>query len=122
MDEREGYISSKFEYIQNNSNKEAIVYLSNGLTENNRIEAEINHVRRQVNVIRKEMGLKMYDRVHIEIQKDEFWNGLEQTLVEQLRLQLGGDLVLLEKIETDKTIKSLNGQFETKLRLVLTNQ
>ena len=122
MDEREGYISSKFEYIQNNINKEAIVYLSNRLTENNRIEAETNHVRRQVNVIRKEMGLKMYDRVHIEIQKDEFWNGLEQTLVEQLRLQLGGDLVLIEQVHTDKTIKSLNGQFETKLRLVLINQ
>jgi valyl-tRNA synthetase len=117
MDEREGYISSKFEYIQNNSNKEAIVYLSNRLTENNKIEAETNHIRRQVNVIRKEMGLKMYDRVHIEIQKDEFWNGLDQTLVEQLRLQLGGDLVLLEKVDTDKTIKSLNGQFETKLRV-----
>ena len=68
------------------------------------------------------MGLKMYDRVHIEIQKDEFWNGLEQTLVEQLRLQLGGDLVLLEEVDTDKRIKSLNGQFETKLRLVLINQ
>jgi len=122
MDEREGYISSKFEYIQNNINKEAIVYLSNRLTENNRIEAETNHVRRQVNVIRKEMGLKMYDRVHIEIQNDEFWNGLDQTLLEQLRIQLGGDLVLIEEVDTDKRIKSLNGQFETKLRLVLINQ
>ena len=122
IDDREGYISSKFEYTQNNSNKEAIVYLSNSLTEDNKLEGELNHVRRQVNVIRKEMGLKMYDRVHIEIQTDEFWSGLDQTLVEQLRLQLGGDLVLQEKVENSKTIKSLNGQFETKLHLVVINQ
>ena len=96
--------------------------MSNSLTEDNKLEGELNHVRRQVNVIRKEMGLKMYDRVHIEIQTDEFWSGLDQTLVEQLRLQLGGDLVLLEKVENSKRIKSLNELFETKLQVVLINQ
>ena len=122
LDEREGYISSNFEYIQNNSNKEAIVYLSNRLTDQNKVEGELNHVRRQINVIRKEMGLKMYDRVHIQIQTDEFWNGLDQTLVEQLRLQLGGNLVLVEKLEKIKTIKSLNGLFETNLKVMPINR
>jgi hypothetical protein len=115
VDEREGFVSCKFDY---NGNKEAIVYLSNRLTEQNKLEGEINHVRRQVNVIRKEMGLKMYDRVHIEIQKNDFWNGLDQTLLEQLRVQLGGDLVLVEKVENSKTVKSLNGLFETKIYVV----
>jgi len=115
MDEREGYISSKFEY---NINKEAVVYLSNTLTEQNKTEGEINHIRRQVNVIRKEMGLKMYDRVHIEIEKNHFWNGLDQTLVEQLRVQLGGDLVLVEHLEKSKSVKSLNGLFDTKIYVV----
>jgi hypothetical protein len=63
------------------------------------------------------MGLKMYDRVHIEIQTDEFWNGLDQTLLEQLRVQLVGDLELVEIIEAKevKYIKSLTGQFQTAL-------
>lgn len=111
VDNRDGYVHSKY----NNT----IVYLSNEVTEENKVEAELNNIRRQVNVIRKEMGLKMYDRVHIEILKDEFWSRLDQTLVEQLRIQLGGDLVLVDHLETSKTIKSLNGQFETSIYVVV---
>ena len=105
-----GMIRAEFVY---NSTQKGIVYLSNSLTNENKVEAEINHVRRQVNVIRKDMGLKMYDRVHIEIQKSEFWNRLEPTLLEKLRLELGGDLVLTQTLQKGKDIKSLDGDFIT---------
>jgi len=90
VERKEGYMESKTEH--------AIVYLSNALTDRNKCEAQLNLLRRQVNVIRKQMELKMYDRVHIKIQRDEFWNGLDHELWEGFKTQLGGNVVLVDKI------------------------
>jgi valyl-tRNA synthetase len=90
MNNREGYMDYKTD--------KTILYLTDHLKEENKREAELNLVRRQINVIRKQMELKMYDRVHIEIQRDEFWNGVDHQLWEMFQTQLGGDVVLVDKV------------------------
>jgi hypothetical protein len=112
--EMEGFLGSKFYY---DGDRVALIYVSNIFSEENKKEAELNHVRRQVNIIRKEMGLKMYDGVQIEIQKDWFWNTMDPVLLENLKQQLGGNLTFKEKIERGRDIQSLSGEWVTRIRV-----
>jgi len=96
VESREGYLNA--------TTDKTIMYLTDHLKEENKREAQMNLVRRQINVIRKQMELKMYDRVHIEIQRDEFWNGVDHQLWEVFQTQLGGDVILVDKVNTPHQI------------------
>jgi isoleucyl-tRNA synthetase len=118
LDHLEGYVSSKFDYYVDGKRQEAIIYLSNSTTEENQVEAEVNHVRRQVNILRKEMGLKMYDKVAVEIRNSIFWNTLDPKLINNLNTQLGGNVKYFDNLREDYyTIKSLSNDYETHLTI-----
>ena len=111
--DKEGYINSKFDYYLDDKRFESIIYLSNSITEKNKMEAEINHFRRQVNLMRKEMGFKMYDNIYIETMCWAFWNKIDPVLIDSLRTQLGGKFNIVDDIPMPvNIIKSLNGVFE----------
>jgi hypothetical protein len=118
MSDKEGYISSKFDYYSDDGKRsESIIYLSSETTAHNRMEAEVNHFRRQVNVLRKDMGLKMYDNVYIETMGGTFWSAIDRDLIEHLRVQLGGRFNIVYDLEIPvKTIKTLSGK-EISLRI-----
>ena len=83
------------------------------------MEAEINHFRRQVNLMRKEMGFKMYDNIYIETMCTNFWNKIDPVLIVSLRTQLGGKFNIVDDIPMPvNIIKSLNGKFEISLYIV----
>ena len=113
-----GYISSKFDYYSDEGKRsESIIYLSAEATAHNMMEAEVNHFRRQVNILRKDMGLKMFDRVYIETMGESFWNHIDPTLIDNLRIQLGGRFNVVYDLEIPvKTVMTLNGT-EISLRI-----
>lgn len=128
---KEGYISSKFDYylegvegiqacktVEGIKRFESIIYLSNRVTEQNKMEAEVNHFRRQVNLMRKDMGLKMYDNIYIETMCWAFWSKIDPILIDNLKTQLGGKFNVVDDIPMPvNIIKSLNGEYDISLRI-----
>ena len=140
---KEGYISSKFDYYLETEDIQAcktaediqacktaedttfvikrfesIIYLSNSVTEQNKMEAEVNHFRRQVNLLRKEMGFKMYDTIYIETMCRAFWSKIDPLLINSLKAQLGGKFNVVDDIPMPvKIIKSLNGEYDISLSI-----
>lgn len=113
LEEVEGMISAKFDYYVDDRRFEGVIYLSNSLTDSNKIEAEVNNIRRQVNLLRKELGFKLYDKVAIEILRNQFLDNLDIELFNGLAVQLGGNVLILESIDVQhSTIKSLDGSME----------
>lgn len=92
---------------------EGVIYLSNSLTDSNRTEAEVNNIRRQVNILRKELGSKLYDKVAIEILRNQFLDNLDMELFNSLAVQLGGHVLVSDSIDVQHSvIKSLDSTME----------
>jgi len=109
LEELEGMISAKFDYYVEDKRFEGVIYLSNSLTDSNKLEAEVNNIRRQVNLLRKELGFKLYDKAAFEILRNTFLDNLDIMLFNNLVTQLGGNVLIVDTIELQhSTIPSLN--------------
>lgn len=108
-----GFIESKFDYMNESSNKKqnTVVYLSNVITQENIYEAHLNHIRRQINLIRKHLHLKLVDKILIRIKHNDILNFID---IKQLSLQLGTTIEIVETLSHFyHEIKTLNNEFGT---------
>jgi hypothetical protein len=113
LEDLEGMNSAKFDYYVDDRRYEGVIYLSNILTDSNKIEAEVNSIRRQVNLLRKELGFKLYDKVAIEVIRNQFLDDLDIELFNSLVAQLGGNVLVSDTIDLQhSTIKSIDGSME----------
>jgi isoleucyl-tRNA synthetase len=113
LEELEGMISAKFDYYVDDKQHEGVIYLANSLTDSNKIEAEVNNIRRQINILRKEFGFKLYDKVAIEFLRNKFLDNLDIHLFNSLTTQLGGNVLVSDTVELQhNTIKSLDSSME----------
>jgi len=113
LEEIEGMDSAKFDYYVDDRRYEGVIYLSNSLSDSNKIEAEVNNIRRQVNLLRKDLGFKLYDKVSIEFLRNQFFDILDLELFNGLVAQLGGNVLVLDNIDLQhSTIKSLDSSME----------
>ncbi len=118
LEELDGMISAKFDYYVDERRSEGVIYLSNSLTDSNRIEAEVNNIRRQVNVLRKELGFKLYDKVSIQFLRNRFLDNLDVGLFNSLVAQLGGNVLVSDSIDVQHSIiKSLDDSTEFMITL-----
>ena len=118
---RDDFIGTKFSYMDsNNIMKNAVIYLNSTTTEDNDIEAEINNIRRQINEYRKEMGLRIYNKVKVVFENNDFWgmvNTMYYEYIDNLRLRLGANISFVSELNTScKEIETFNGR---KLKVML---
>jgi valyl-tRNA synthetase len=110
LEDLDGFISTKFDYYVDEQRKEGVIYLSNGLTEGNKLEAEANHILRQVNILRKEKGFKLYDKVYIELLDNPVLQKMDKELIYHIKTQLGGNMIITDTLEKEfSTFKSIDG-------------
>ena len=122
LEDREEFINAKFDYYVDEQRKEGIIYLSNVLTESNKLEAEANHIRRQVNILRKEKGFKLYDKVYIELLDNPLLQKMDKELIYHIKTQLGGNMIITDSLEKDNsTFKSLDGNTDICLTIEKVN-
>lgn len=69
--------------------------------------AEIDSIRRLINMERKEMGLKMFNKIKIQFLKNDFWNSLEYEFTERIQKQLLADIEFVDSIDKFKVIETL---------------
>jgi isoleucyl-tRNA synthetase len=113
LEDLEGMNSAKFDYYVDDRRYEGVIYLSNSVTGSNKIEAEVNNIRRQVNLLRKELGFKLYDKVSIEFLRNQFLDNLDTELFNSLVAQLGGNVLVLDTTDLQHSIiKSLDSNME----------
>uniref|UniRef100_A0A6C0EBY6 isoleucine--tRNA ligase n=1 Tax=viral metagenome TaxID=1070528 RepID=A0A6C0EBY6_9ZZZZ len=109
LEEKNNMISDKFNYIDhNNITKQSIVYLDILTDETNELEAEINNIRRLVNNLRKDKGLKLYNKVKILFEKSNYWTQIKSELLITLSYRLCADIYLCDKLDVYDTIKLFN--------------
>lgn len=110
VETKQDFIGSTFNYIDmNGTKKQAILYISTILTQDNYTEAETNNIRKQINMKRKELGLKMYNIIQVIFEEDSFWANIQLKVLEQ---KIAAEIVFDILVEYD-TILLLNG---TKLK------
>jgi superoxide dismutase len=104
-------IGTKFSYL-NWSGKiaQAVVYLNTITTLENDMEAEINNIRRQVNSFRKDMGLKIFNKVEIIFEHNEYWSMMNDTLMNMLTTRLVANITFSDKLDEFKLIETFNGK------------
>ena len=76
-------------YSTDNTPKQVIVHidlLTNSILDE---EADCNIIRRQINMLRKELGLKLYDPVIIYFEDNNFWSTVSNRFIDNLKIQLG---------------------------------
>jgi len=77
--DKHNMIASKFEYIDNNNNiNQSLVYLYTQINDENLIESELNNIRRQLNEIRKNLKLKIYNKIEIYFENNIFWKNIQE--------------------------------------------
>jgi isoleucyl-tRNA synthetase len=105
--------SSKFNYTDSNDNiNMAIVYLNVNTSKEQDDEAEINNIRRQVNNIRKEMGLKIFNKIEIHFENNELL--YNRDLVETLMTRLNTVIKIHDCLDDYMIIETFN---HTKLKV-----
>jgi isoleucyl-tRNA synthetase len=103
-------IGTSFNYRENYSiNKQAIVTIDKNRTKENDMEAEINNIRRNINAMRKDMGLKMYNKITIYFQNNEFWNNINVIYMETLSSRLSANIMFVDRLEKSMEIVTHNG-------------
>ena len=75
IEEKENMIFKKFNYYdEHNSRKIAVVYLLTVISKELTIEADINFIKRKINNIRNELGLKIYNKIEIIFDNNPYWD------------------------------------------------
>jgi isoleucyl-tRNA synthetase len=110
LEEKENMIGDKFTYFDhNNKICESIVYIDTITDKNNDFEADINTIRRQINNLRKDMNLKIYNKVNIIFENHKFWNDVNNVnneLINNLNHKLATNILFEEKLENYNIIKT----------------
>lgn len=109
IEQKENMISSKFNYI-NNSGKsiQSIVYLNKKSTPETECEAELNNIRRQINILRKEMGFKMFNKINIIFENNKYWSSINNNLLSSLFNKLSANILFEDELNEFKIIKTFN--------------
>ncbi len=104
-------VGTKFGYVdKSGKNSQAVIYLETTKSIENDMEAEINNIRRQVNGLRKDMGLKMFNKVEIIFEQNEYWSQMNSSLMDLLMNRLVADVKFSDKLDQFKTIETFNGK------------
>ena len=112
-------IGTKFSFVDSNGLiKQAVVYLDSQTNQLTDMEAEINNIRRQVNGIRKDMGLKLFNRVKVIFEKCDYWTQLSDDMLGMLTTRLVADIMFTESLASYKVIETFNGK-EIKVNIEL---
>lgn len=109
--EKPSMLDTKFTYLNKDGKQyQSVVYLDVSTSTTNDNEAEINNIRRQINSLRKTMGLKMFNKVEIVFESNEYWNSLESESLELLMTRLIATIRFTEKITNGNQIETFNGK------------
>jgi isoleucyl-tRNA synthetase len=109
VDDKKNMIGTKFNYIDStNKIKQSVVYVNIETNHQTDMEAEINNIRRQINNLRKEMGLKIFNKIKVIFERNEYWNTINKDLLDLLKSRLCTDIEFTEHIDDFKIIKTFN--------------
>jgi len=111
-------IGITFNYMnQNGIYKQSIVYIDTLSTIEFDIEAEHNNIRRQINEIRKTMGIKIFNKVEITFEKNDYWNeflsyptGKYNESLSLLSNRLNATIKFQDKLKDYNIIKTFNNK------------
>jgi len=78
VDMKQDFIGMKFNYNNNQGERKgAVVYLNSTTDSDNDIMAEVNNIRRKINATRKDLGLKMHNKIEVIFEMDDFWSYID---------------------------------------------
>ena len=111
-------VGMTFNYMnQNGIYKQSIVCIDTLTTLEFDIEAEHNNIRRQINEIRKTMGIKIFNKVEITFEKNEYWNeflsyptGKYNESLSLLSNRLNATIKFQDKLTDYNIIKTFNNK------------
>jgi hypothetical protein len=117
-DNTENNVGITFNYMnQNGIYKQSIVYIDTLSTIEFDIEAEHNNIRRQINEIRKTMGIKIFNKVEITFEKNDYWNeflsyptGKYNESLSLLSNRLNATIKFQDKLKDYNIIKTFNNK------------
>jgi isoleucyl-tRNA synthetase len=102
-------IGITFNYInQYGIYKQSIVYIDTLTTLEFDIEAEHNNIRRQINEIRKTMRIKIFNKVEIIFEKNDYWNEMTNESLYLLSNRLNATIKFQDKLKDYNIIKTFN--------------
>jgi hypothetical protein len=83
VDMKQDFVGMKFNYNNNQGERKcAVVYLNSMTDSDNDIMAEVNNIRRKINATRKELGLKMHNKIEIIFEEDDFWSYIDINMLQ----------------------------------------
>lgn len=106
---KENMISSVYTYHMNNMTYQALLYVDISTNNMMDMEAEINNIRRQVNNTKKDMNLKIYNKVDIYFEENELFSKMSKEQFDMLSNRLSSPLYLKAKLENYNTIETFAG-------------
>jgi valyl-tRNA synthetase len=118
IENTENTVGMTFNYMnQNGIYKQSIVYIDTLTTIEFDIEAEHNNIRRQINEIRKTMGIKIFNKVEITFEKNDYWNeflsyptGKYNESLSLLSNRLNATIKFQDKLKDYNIIKTFNNK------------
>lgn len=122
IEDKVNMIASKFDYIDNNNNiNQSLVYLSILITKQNLLESELNNIRRQINDIRKNLKLKIYNKIEIHFENNVFWTELNEkynNLIIKFINKLSSVIIFSDKlINHDILLTYTNKEIKYKIKI-----
>jgi hypothetical protein len=103
-------VSYKFKYFNiNGIETEAIVYLSTDTSRQQDIIASMNNIRAQINGLRKDMGLKLFNKVSIHFLDNDYWRNIDSKWIDYLKTKLVADIFIQPTIPSSKIINIFDG-------------
>ena len=104
-------LDSKFTYLNKDGKQfQSVVYLDIATSVTSDVEAEINNIRRQINSLRKNMGLKMFNKVEVVFESNDYWNSLDSESLDLLTTRLIATIRFTDKINNGNQIETFNGK------------
>jgi isoleucyl-tRNA synthetase len=114
---KNNFIGTKFSYEYEQYIEHAVVYLSLESNSDLETEATINNIRRQVNALRKSMGLKIFDPVEIVFESNDYWSHVDPVLISGLIEKLCPNVKFVPELTEFNVINTFNG-IEIKVQLI----
>ncbi len=111
VEPKDAMLDTKFTYV-NGSGKQfqSVVYLDISSNASNDMEAEINNIRRQINGLRKTLGLKMFNKVEIVFESNDYWKQIDSEALELLTSRLIATVKFVDNIKEPNKIETFNGK------------
>jgi len=104
-------LHAKFTYLNSDGKQyQSIVYLDITSDDSNDMEAEINNIRRQINSLRKNLGLKMFNKVEVVFESNDYWANIDTETMDLLTSRLIATVRFEDKIVGGNKIETFNGK------------